>query len=409
MFLIYTIGIFLYSILIKLVSLFNNKARKRVSGIKKQKNDKPVGNNKKIIWFHCASVGEFEQARPLIEKIKETKPAYKILLTFFSASGYELRKNYPKADYVTYLPPDSKKNAKNIIETYQPDYVFWVKYEFWYNYLSELKKNNIKTFLISGIFRENQIFFKFYGNFYRDILKNFTTLFIQNQNSEKLLNSINIKNTAVVGDTRFDRVLDIFKTSKKINLIENFKQDKLLVIAGSTWFADEQIIVKFINSNRKNVKFIIVPHEISEEKISKLCNSISEKSILFSEANEKNIQEKNVLIIDNVGMLSSLYKYANIAYVGGGFGAGIHNTLEPAVCGIPVIFGKKYQNFDEAVGLIDSKAAFSICNYTEFKSVINKIINDKNFRDKTGLSAGNYVRNEAGASCKILKKVQIND
>lgn len=407
MFYLYSLGVFFYSVLIKLASFFNQKAKLRISGINKQNIEIPNTVNENIIWIHCASVGEFEQARPLIEQIKRVTTEYKILLTFFSASGYELRKNYEYADYVKYLPADNPQNAKNFVDTYKPLITFFVKYEFWYHYLSELYKSGSEIYLVSGIFRENQIFFKSYGKFYVKILSYFTTLFVQNQNSKKLLQSIGIGNVEIAGDTRFDRVMQINKTAKKLEIIEIFQNNTLMLIAGSTWTADETIICSFINETSENIKLIIVPHEIGKTGINSIESKIKKRYIRFSDANPDTIKEYQVLIIDNIGMLSSLYQYADIAYIGGGFGKGIHNTLEAAVCGIPIIFGKKYKKFGEACELISLNAGFSIKNYQEFKTITELLISDVNLRITAGNAAKKFVDQNTGATDKILHAINL--
>ncbi|NPA45321.1 MAG: 3-deoxy-D-manno-octulosonic acid transferase [Chlorobi bacterium] len=402
----YNLSIFIYSLLIKVASSFNKKAKLRHYGVKQTFNILKNFEAEKTIWFHCASLGEFEQGRPLIEKIKSEKPEYKIAISFFSPSGYEIRKNYELADIVFYLPSDTKENAKKIISLLKPEIVFFIKYEFWFWILKELKKQNIPTYLISGIFRKNQIFFKPYGNFYRKILLNFKHLFVQNEESKKLLERIDIKNVTTTGDTRFDRVLEISKKRKSFPVIETFTKNKLVFIAGSSWKKDEEIIFNFINNYKyENLKFIIAPHEIKKENIKRIKSLTTQKTVLFSEANNENISSAKILIIDNIGMLSSLYFYTDIAYIGGGFGAGIHNTLEAAVFGVPLIFGPKFQKFEEAKDLIKNKAAFSIKNQNEFNSKLNKLISNKTFRVNSGIQAKNYIEKNIGATNKIFLKL----
>ncbi len=403
---IYSTSIFLYSLLVKLASFFNKKAKLRHKGTRNTFKTIQNFKAKKTIWMHCASLGEFEQGRPIIELIKKTKPEYKIALSFYSPSGYEIRKNYENADIVFYLPDDNKKNARKLIKILNPEITFFIKYEFWYWYLNELRNKSIPSYLISGIFRNEQVFFKFYGSFYRKILHNFSHLFVQNKTSKELLKSINIKNVSVVGDTRFDRVIEISENSKKFPLIDKFTKNKLVFIAGSTWKPDEEIIFDFINKNEnKNIKFIIAPHEIKNENINRINNLSDKKTLRLSLADSNNIEEVKILIIDNIGMLSSLYSYGNIAYIGGGFGAGIHNTLEAAVFGIPVIFGKKYHKFDEAKALLNRKAAFSISNKKDFNSILKNLISNENFRNETGDNAKTYIKENANISKKILNKI----
>jgi len=406
--LLYSIGIFFYNLLTGFASGFNSKAKFRYKGVKSTFEILKSSNLKNVIWVHCASLGEFEQGRPLIEKIKQEYPIYQIALSFFSPSGYEVRKNYEPADMVFYLPADTKKNAEKLISLLNPKFVFFVKYEFWFWYLHELKKQQISTYLISGIFRRNQIFFKVYGGFFRNILKNFTHLFVQNNNSAGLLKQIGIQNVSITGDTRFDRVFEIAQNKKRFNLIEKFISDKFVLIAGSTWKPDEDILFNFVNTQKnKAIKFIIAPHEIKNENIKRISALSNTEIIRYSECNTENVTDANIMIIDNIGMLSSLYAYADVAYIGGGFGSGIHNTLEAAVYGIPVIFGPKYHKFDEAKELIKRKAGFSISDTNEFSELFQKFIQDSDFRMQSGKNAEKYINENIGASEKILKAVKL--
>lgn len=405
---IYNIGIFLYNFVILIVSVFNNKAKLRKNGAKRTlirlKSGLPV--SEKRIWFHAASLGEFEQGRPIIELLKKKYPELKIVLTFFSPSGYEIRKDYKNADYIFYLPSDTKKNASEFVKIINPIFAVFIKYEFWHWYIKTLEIKKIPLFLISGIFREKQIFFKSYGTFFRNILKKFNHLFVQNQKSLKLLSSININNVSVTGDTRFDRVIEIARKKKEFPLIDKFKGDHLLFIAGSSWADDENIIFRFINKCNNNLKFIIAPHEIHNNNIKRILNLTGKKIVKYSKASDCKLQDYDIMIIDNIGMLSSLYSYADIAYIGGGFGAGIHNTLEAAVFGIPVIFGPKYQKFDEAVELINKKAAFDIKQYSDFENIINKLITEDDYRNLTGENAFKFVDSQKGAADKIMCRIE---
>ncbi len=368
MLLLYTILIRIYQGSIVLASIWNSKARLWVNGRKNilKKLKQELKPNEKRVWFHCASLGEFEQGRPVIEAFKLQHPEFKIVLTFFSPSGYEIRKNYEGADYIFYLPLDTKSNAEKTIFFIQPKLVFFIKYEFWYYYFTELNTKNIPIYLVSAIFRPDQLFFKWYGSFYSDLLKKISHFFVQNESSAILLNSIGITNVTVSGDTRFDRVYAISKNKKTLPLISEFKQDHKLFIAGSTWPEDEKILMNLLTDMSKSnspLKFIIAPHEISESKIKTLSSSLEEKGIKYlkySEAKEETIKEFNVLIIDNIGMLSSLYQYGEIAFIGGGYGKGIHNILEAATFGLPILFGPNYQKFQEAKDLIQIKGAFCI-------------------------------------------------
>ncbi len=406
--LIYIISIQTYKILTKLVSPFILKAKQRILGLKNQKNKTFNIDENKRIWFHCASLGEFEQGRPLIEKIKKENPETKIILSFFSPSGYEIRKNFSLADEVCYLPFDSRKNAKEFILKYKPDIAIFVKYEFWHFFINELKLNNIPTFLISGIFRKNQMFFKAYGQFFRKILRDFTYIFLQDENSKLLLDSINIKNSEISGDTRFDRVYEISKNLLNIELIDYFKKKSKIFIAGSTWNEDIEIIAEFINNQSAGIKTIIVPHETTEESINKIKSLITRKTIRFSELNNTNSVDYDCLIIDKIGILSSLYGYSDIAFIGGGFGKGIHNTLEAAVFGIPILFGPNYKKFKEAKDLISLNAAFCVESSSDFSSKIKKLIENEEIRIKSGQNSRIYVVENIGATNKIYEKISQN-
>ncbi len=403
---LYSISIFFYSLLIKIAANFNKKADLRNEGIKQTFEILRNAKSKKFIWVHCASLGEFEQGRPLIEKIKKERPDYQIALSFFSPSGYEVQKKYEFADIVFYLPGDSKNNAKKVIQLLQPELVFFIKYEFWYWYLSELKKANIPTYLVSGIFRKNQIFFKFYGTFYRNILKNFKHIFVQNKVSEQLLKNAGINNVSVTGDTRFDRVYELSHNRKKIDIVARFTENKLVFIAGSTWKPDEELIFQYFNNNNdSSIKLIIAPHETSNENINRILNLSNKNIVKFSEKNEFNIIDADILLIDNIGLLSSLYAYADIAYIGGGFGSGIHNTLEAAVFALPIIFGPKYQKFDEAKELINREAAFSVSNYNDFAEITKKLVADSEFRKTSGNNSEVYVKENIGATERVFNKI----
>jgi 3-deoxy-D-manno-octulosonic-acid transferase len=399
----------LYFFTIRFAALFIPKAKLWVNGRKNfWQNINPAEfSNHNWIWIHCASLGEFEQGRPLIEKIKTQHPHYKILLTFFSPSGYEIRKNYSLADKICYLPADTPKNAKRFIEIVKPQQVFFIKYEFWYYFLKTLYQKNIPVYLVSAIFRTNQVFFKPWGGFYRQILGYFKHIFVQNKASADLLRKINISDFSVNGDTRFDRVANIVNDAKTIPLINSFKNNCLTIIAGSTWPDDEKLLVTFINQNKAlNLRYIIVPHEINHQAIAHLKQSIQAKCCLYS---ENKIKDATVLIIDTIGILSSAYKYADIAYIGGGFGKGIHNTLEAATYGLPVIFGPRYQKFDEACELIRIKAGFSIQNQMELNKILLELINNTDFRTESGTKAKEFVNQNIGASDRIIADVFSQD
>jgi 3-deoxy-D-manno-octulosonic-acid transferase len=404
---IYNLSISGYKLLISAVAPFNPKAKQWIDGRKDiffRLEDKIKGNQQ-IAWFHCASLGEFEQGRPVIEKLKEQQPKMKILLTFFSPSGYEIRKNYDKADWVFYLPLDTKSNAAKFLDIVKPEMAIFVKYEFWYHYINEMHKRKIPVFSISAIFRPNQIFFKSWAGWYQNILKKFSHIFVQNENSEKLLKSIGIEQVTIAGDTRFDRVAEIARAARELPLIKSFKNDKTLILAGSTWQPDEEILARFINACKNDIRFVIAPHEIHTSNIIRLKSLIQKKTLRYSQANDQNIFEAEVLIIDNIGMLSSAYQYANAAYIGGGFGVGIHNTLEAATFGLPVIFGPNYQKFKEAVDLVSCGGAFSINDYESLAEILQKLIDKQNYCKESGTKSAIYVKNNVGATSKILEKI----
>jgi len=400
----YEIGIRSYKTAIYAASLFNPKAKLWLSGRKGifeflQKN---ISTDDKIIWVHAASLGEFEQGRPIIEAIKENHKDYKILLTFFSPSGYEVRKNYGLADIICYLPIDTAKNAKQFIDIIKPEKVFFIKYEFWKNYLKTLYENKIPVYLVSGIFRKEQLFFKSTGKSYRKILNYFEHFFIQNQASGDLLKSIDINNYTVCGDTRFDRVIDIAKSSENFKEIEEFAGKSKVIVAGSSWEKDEEILIKYINET-DDIKLIIAPHEIKEANLNRIETKLNKKVLRYSKIKEHNPQEFDVLIIDNIGMLSALYKYGQVAYIGGGFGAGIHNILEAAVYGMPVLFGTKYQKFDEAKELIKLSGAFSINDYNEFKIKMDLLFSDEEILKDTSKISEKFVADSSGAVDTVME------
>lgn len=398
MYWIYRFILCLYYYMIHLAAIGNSKAKAWIQGRKTigVSLTETIKNTHNIIWFHCPSLGEFEQGRPLMELIKRKNPESKILLTFFSPSGYEIRKNYAYADFVLYLPHDNPKNAKSFINMVKPEKVFFIKYDFWYHFLYELHKQNIPLYLVSAVFRKEQIFFRWYGSWYRKMLHFFSHIFVQDQASRELLATYHINNVSVCGDTRFDRVQENALHSIDIPQIEQFCNNKFVLIAGSTWPADEKLICRYINEH--NISCIIAPHEIHTSHIKNICDILQKKVLLFSEIKNKHISEADVLIMDNIGMLSSIYKYGKVAYVGGGFGAGIHNTLEPAVYGMPVIFGPRYEKFHEAKELIHSHAAISIKNYSQLKNTLDRLISDKHMLDIYAKNAKNYVQEHTGAT-----------
>ena len=358
----------------------------------------------RYIWFHAASLGEFEQGRPLMEKIRASYPEYKLLLTFFSPSGYEVRKNYRGADIVCYLPFDKPRNVKKFLDLVNPCMAFFIKYEFWKNYLDELHSRRIPVYSVSSIFRKGQIFFKWYGGTYRNVLRNFDYLFVQNERSKRFLAKIGINRAMVVGDTRFDRVLQIRQEAKELPLVELFKGKAMTFVAGSSWQPDEDLFIEYFNTHPE-MKLIIAPHVIDENHLVEIVSKLKRPYVRYSRADEKNVLKADCLIIDCFGLLSSIYRYGEIAYIGGGFGVGIHNTLEAAVYGIPVIFGPKYQKFQEAVQLIENKGAYCIKNYVELKVLLDRLMTDDEFLRDTGYRAGSYVTDNAGATDKILSVI----
>jgi 3-deoxy-D-manno-octulosonic-acid transferase len=402
---IYNLIAYLTQFLLKIVALFVPKiklfvnGRKEVFTILKSK----ISLQDETIWFHAASLGEYEQGLPVMEQIKKQFPNHKIVLSFFSPSGYEVRKNNTVADVTVYLPLDTLKNAKKFIKTINPKMVFFIKYEFWPNYLNQLNFNNIPTFLISGIFRENQIFFKWYGGFYRKCLNAFTYFFVQNDSSNKLLQSINIQNVTISGDTRFDRVFEILNRDNSLSFINQFTNNQFTIIAGSTWAKDEELLVNYINNHQNSFKYIIAPHNIKPLEINQLKNSIQKKTVLFSEINKQDISQFEVLIIDTIGLLTKIYSKANLVYVGGGFGnPGVHNVLEPAVFGVPIIIGKNYNHFAEATQLVQNGGIISIQNQEEFNEAVDLLISNEKLRQEKGAICKNFVFENKGATEKIM-------
>ena len=407
---------FIYFLLIRLVALFGHrKAKKLCAGQCEVRRFLKENKDKEIplqgcIWFHASSVGEFEQARPIIEKLKTEKPNTKILLTFFSPSGYELRKDYKYADKVMYLPFATKRNAKHFLHVLKPSMAVFVKYEFWPAYLRELNRRNIPTYLISGIFRPKQTFFKPWGSSYRHLLTRFTKMFVQDTASMELLAKFHITNVEVAGDTRFDRVHAIAQHAKDIPTVEHFVTARInefapqatkVIIAGSTWPQDEALLARYIEEH-EDVKLVLVPHETDEKHVHNIFQFFKGRYVRYTEATPNNVLHVQTLVIDTIGMLSSIYRYGQVAYIGGGFGVGIHNTLEPAVYGMPVIFGPNYQRFREAKGLIAAGAGFSISNYEEFAATMDLAL--ANYSE-LGLRAKAYVESELGATTKISNEI----
>lgn len=419
---IYNIVIYFVFWGIAIASLFNEKVRKMWRGereafkILKQK----VDPNAKYIWFHAASLGEFEQGRPLMERIRKDNPQYKILLTFYSPSGYEVRKNYEGADIICYMPVDTRLNAIRFLRLVRPVMAFFIKYEFWSNFLHILKHRNIPTYSVSSIFREDQVFFKWYGRSYAGVLKCFTRFFVQNEESKRLLEGIGITAVDVVGDTRFDRVLQIKEAAKQLPICEAFRtgvassqsadvphHDFKVFVAGSSWPPDENIFIPFFNEH-KDWRLLIAPHVIAEEHLKLILSLIKGKKVVrYTQTTPEEAAEADVLIIDCFGLLSSMYNYGDVAYIGGGFGVGIHNTLEAAVWNMPVIFGPNNKKFQEAQGLLKSGGGFEINTYEDFSGLMSSLMNDETFLKQAGDKAGAFVAHLAGATDKVLASVKL--
>ena len=411
---------FLYNLAIKLyagginiaAALGGDKAGKWVNGRKNWAENlsdalSKFDRSENIIWFHCASLGEFEQGRPLIEAFRKKYRDWKIVLTFYSPSGFEVRKNYKGADVILYLPADTPKNARDFISIVNPKIAVFVKYEFWFNYLNRLKDKDVPVVVISSIFRENQHFFKAWGKWFRKQLKGISHFYVQDQASEKLLRNIGIEVVTVSGDTRFDRVAEIAGNTKKFRIVEAFAQSSNILLAGSTWPVDEDLIIEYIRSKPENLKFIIAPHETNESHIQKLEEKLQGlDSVRFSEVNPDELDSKQVLIIDGIGYLSHLYQYARLAYIGGAFGVGLHNILEAATFGIPVIFGPNYGKFNEAVELVDKGGAFSITSFETFENITNTLLKDKARYNEAAKVCKTYIKQNTGASRIILSGLE---
>ncbi|MEZ4780223.1 MAG: glycosyltransferase N-terminal domain-containing protein [Flavobacteriaceae bacterium] len=388
-----------------LIGLFNEKLKLGVKGRKASFGllESKLTDNNKTLWFHCASLGEYEQGLPVFEQVKTMYPQHKVVLTFFSPSGYEVKKNTPIADVVVYLPLDTSANAKRFLNLVHPELVIFVKYEIWPNYLLEVKKRHIKAILISALFRKNQSFFKPSGRWMQKALFAFNHIFVQNEESKQLLNKIGYNDVTISGDTRFDRVSNQLTIDNTLNFIETFKQDHLCVVVGSSWPDDEALFINFINEDTSNTKYIIAPHNIKSAQISNLKTKLKQTTILYSEKDTSDLQNANVFIIDTIGLLSRIYSYADIAYVGGGLGtSGLHNTLEAAVFGVPIIIGNHYKKFPEASAMIEKQGMFSISNQTELNSVLINLINDEDLRVKSGSQNSTYIKDNQGAVAKII-------
>ena len=438
----YNIAIYIYLIGVAIGSLFNKKIKKMWRGEREAVNllKEKVDPTAKYVWFHAASLGEFEQGRPLIEQLRATHPEYKILLTFFSPSGYEVRKNYEGADIVCYLPLDTIRNARRFLRAVHPVMAFFIKYEFWYNYLHILRHRGVPVYSVSSIFRPGQVFFKWYGRNYAKVLHCITHFFVQNEVSLQLLKGIGIDEATVVGDTRFDRVLQIKEQSKELPIVEAFKgingkgdacKDELsedackrvlskdackedlsengckgckVFVAGSSWQPDEDIFIRFFNDH-PDWKLIIAPHVIGEDHLAYILDKLQMKAVRYTQATELSAAEARCLIIDCFGLLSTIYRYGEIAYVGGGFGVGIHNVPEAAVWGVPVLFGPNNKRFQEAQDLLACKGSFEVTDYDSFNTIISRLISDDKFRHQCGEASANYVKSRSGATDIIMKSV----
>ena len=404
---LYNISIVLYYIVVAFVSLWDKKAKQWIVGRKDifKRMAEVISPEDKVVWIHAASLGEFEQGRPVIEKLREQQPEYKILVTFYSPSGYEIRKNYAGADYIFYLPIDTPGNAKKFLDVAHPEIAIIVKYEFWLNLLSELKHRGVRTYLISAIFRRNSIFFRSYGSIWRQALDSFEQMFVQNEESKELLHEIGFDNVVVAGDTRFDRVAEIARNVKKVPIVERFKGDSPLFVAGSTWGPDEEILQTLINDNPQ-IKFVVAPHEMENSRIERIIAQTKGGAVRYTQCNEESdFSKTQVLILDTIGILSSVYGYATWSYIGGGFGVGIHNTLEAATFGLPIAFGPNYQKFKEARDMVALGAATKVESAEDLSAWFAPLRDDKSALQRAGSAAKSYTQRNQGATSLIMKIV----
>lgn len=407
----YNIAIYLYLLAVKFVGLFSKKVKLMRKGHKEVFDilRKEIDKDSQYLWFHAASLGEFEQGRPLMERIRKTHPHYKILLTFFSPSGYEVRKNYEGADVICYLPFDTPRNVRRFLDLARPSMAFFIKYEFWQNYMKGLQKRHIPTYSVSSIFRPNQVFFRWYGGQYYKVLTRITHFFVQNEESVRLLASRGITNVTVVGDTRFDRVLEINQAAKQLPLVERFKGDcTRVLVAGSSWQPDEELFIDYFNRHPE-MKLIIAPHVVDENHLAWIESKLNRPSVRYTRAlgTATDLSRVDCLIIDCYGLLSSIYRYGEISYVGGGFGVGIHNVLEAAVYGIPVLFGPNNQRFREARQLLSEGGSFEIHNASDFTSTMDRLLTDEAFLRQSGERAGSYVKDNSGAADAVLAAIKL--
>ncbi|MGB6152519.1 MAG: glycosyltransferase N-terminal domain-containing protein [Pricia sp.] len=408
MYAIYNLIVKISWFFLKIGSAFSPKLKLFVSGRQEtfELLSSGISKGDRVIWVHVASLGEFEQGLPIIERIHTEYPSHKILVTFFSPSGYEVKKNSPAADVVVYLSMDTRENASRFLDSVRPELAIFVKYEIWPNHLRELQKRKIPAILVSAIFKTDQIYFKGYGGFMRKALRGFDHYFVQDEASQNLLTSIQIKNTSVTGDTRLDRVSEILDRDNTLDFMQAFKKDRLCFVAGSTWPEDEKILIDYINHAPRNLKYILAPHTIKKDKILGLAGAITKKKVLFSNIDATTIGDYEVLIIDTIGLLTKIYSYADIAYVGGGFATGLHNTLEPAVFGIPVIIGPDYEGFKEAEDLVTRKGILPIADQWSFGELMKKMLDNPDYRKKTGAINARYIAKNKGASTQIMAYIR---
>ncbi|CCY15864.1 3-deoxy-D-manno-octulosonic-acid transferase [Prevotella sp. CAG:755] len=402
----YTIAIYLYALAVRLASLTNRKARLMIKGHRKTWRTlrDHAKERQHYVWFHAASLGEFEQGRPLMERLRREHPEKRILLTFFSPSGYEVRKDYAGADLVCYLPFDTPLNARRFVRLVQPEKAFFIKYEFWHHYIDELHRAGVPVYSVSSIFRNDQIFFRPYGRGYARVLHHFNHFFVQNEASRRLLNSLGVTQVSVTGDTRFDRVIDIRNQAKSLPLAAALTGDSRTIVAGSTWPPDEEILIPYFNRHPE-LKLIIAPHEVNEERLNSIEQRLKRPALRYSQATPESSAQADCLIIDGYGLLSSLYRYATLAYVGGGFGVGIHNVPEAAVYGVPVFFGPNNQRFREARDLINEGGSFEVTSADDFQAQADRLLADERALAKSGQAAGDYIRRNSGATEAIFREV----
>ncbi len=402
---LYNIFSSIFNLLLPVIGLISPKLKLFANGRKETFDilNKKIASTDAIIWFHCASLGEYEQGVPVMEALKIKYPKHKLLVTFFSPSGFEVKKNSEIADVISYLPIDTANNARKFIDVVQPDLAVFVKYEFWPNYLKELEKKKIPSIIISAAFRENQIFFKKHGSFMRNTLKSVAHFFVQDEISKKLLEKIKFNNVTISGDTRFDRVAYQIEMDNKVDFISEFVTNRLCVVIGSSWKEDEEVFIDFINRSSEEICFIIAPHEIKEQGIKTLFDKIEKKTVLYSNRTNKKLDTYQVFIADTVGYLSRIYSYGDIAYVGGGMGtSGLHNILEPATFGMPIVIGKNFDDFREAKQLQKLAGLFSITTKEEFNKVLKKLVDNKKYREQTGMIAGHFINSNTGATDRIM-------